>query len=93
MQTKHIMASALAAALSVGAVSTAMAHEEGKGKEKCYGIAKASANDCANLSGSHSCAGLATSSGSPEEWNYVDKGACKAKGGLSAAEAKAKMKK
>ncbi len=94
MQTKQILSSALAAALSLGLAQTASAHDakDTKTKEKCYGIAKAGQNDCANLSGSHSCAGLAKADASTEEWIYVDKGSCKGKGGLSADEAKAKAK-
>ena len=89
MQTKQVVTSALAAALALGLAAPAFAVE----KEKCYGIAKAGKNDCANLSGSHSCAGQSTKDGAVEDWNFVDKGTCAKAGGLSAAEAKAKMKK
>ena len=41
------------------------------GKEKCYGIAKAGQNDCANLSGSHSCAGQTQVSGDAADWKYA----------------------
>ncbi|MDI4631522.1 DUF2282 domain-containing protein [Pelomonas sp. V22] len=94
MQTKQILSSALAAALSLGLAQAASAHDakDTKTKEKCYGIAKAGQNDCSNLSGSHSCAGLAKADNVTEEWNYVDKGSCKAKGGMSTDEAKAKLK-
>jgi uncharacterized membrane protein len=91
MQTKQIVTSALAAALALGLAAPTFAAEAAK--EKCYGIAKAGKNDCANLSGSHSCAGQSKADGSADDWNYVDKGTCKAAGGMSAAEAKAKMKK
>ncbi len=87
--TRLILSSALASALALGLAGTAAAQD--KGKEKCYGIAKAGQNDCANLSGSHTCAGLAKVDNDPGEWKYVAKGTCKAAGGLSAAEAKAKM--
>jgi uncharacterized membrane protein len=62
-------------------------------KEKCYGIAKAGQNDCANLSGSHSCAGQSKMSDDAAEWKYVAKGTCKSMKGLTAEEAKAKVKK
>ena len=62
-------------------------------KEKCYGIAKAGENDCANLSGSHSCAGQSKVDMAADEWKFVAKGTCKSMSGLSADEAKAKMKK
>jgi uncharacterized membrane protein len=55
MNQRHIVSSALASVLALGLVGVASAQD--KGKEKCYGIAKAGQNDCANLSGSHSCAG------------------------------------
>ncbi len=91
-QHRQLVSSALAAALTLGlGAATTAAHAEAK--EKCYGIAKAGANDCANLSGSHSCAGLATTANDPAEWNYVAKGSCKTLKGMTAEEAKAAMKK
>jgi uncharacterized membrane protein len=63
------------------------------GKEKCYGIAKAGQNDCANLSGSHSCAGQSQVTGDAADWKYVSKGECHGMKGLSADEAKMKAKK
>jgi uncharacterized membrane protein len=57
MNQRLILSSALASVLAMGVLSTAQAQDTTK--EKCYGIAKAGANDCANLSGSHSCAGQA----------------------------------
>lgn len=89
MNTQTIVLAAVAAALSLGAAPQAQAQS----KEKCYGIAKAGQNDCANLSGSHSCAGQSTVDNAPDEWKYVPKGQCKAMKGMSAEEAKAKMKK
>ena len=81
---------ALTAASVLGLVAApAMAQEI----EKCFGIAKAGQNDCANLSGSHSCAGQAKVDGDAAEWKFVPKGTCKTAGGLSADEAKAKIKK
>ncbi len=94
--TRHLVMSALTAALAMGAVTHVSAADDmkGKDKEKCYGVAKAGQNDCSNLSGSHSCAGQSTMDASPDEWKYVAKGSCKAAGGMSAEEAKQKgMKK
>ena len=91
MNQRHIVSSALASVLAMGLVTATTAAQAADGaKEKCYGIVKAGANDCANLSGSHSCAGQATTDNSPMEWKYVAKGSCKSLGGLSAEEAKAK---
>ena len=92
MNTHLIAASALASVLAMGLLSTAHAADE-KGKEKCYGVAKAGANDCANLSGTHSCAGQSKNAMGADEWNYVAKGTCAQMGGKSADEAKAAMKK
>jgi uncharacterized membrane protein len=91
MNPRLIVSSALASALALGLVGQAAAQD--KGKEKCYGIAKAGQNDCANLSGTHSCAGQTKMDMAPEDWKYVAKGTCKDMKGLSEAEAKAKAKK
>ncbi|TMG96413.1 MAG: DUF2282 domain-containing protein [Betaproteobacteria bacterium] len=93
MNQRLIVSSALASVLALGLVNTAAAADAAAAKEKCYGVAKAGKNDCANLSGSHSCAGQATSDLSPAEWNYVAKGTCKDMKGLSADEAKVKVAK
>ncbi|MBA2721646.1 MAG: DUF2282 domain-containing protein [Methylibium sp.] len=86
-----IASSALASILALGLVGTASAQEGGK--EKCYGVAKAGQNDCANLAGTHSCAGQSKADMDAGEWKYVAKGSCKTLGGLSAGEAKMKMDK
>lgn len=91
-QQRQIVASALATVLALG-LGSASAQAEEKAKEKCYGIAKAGQNDCANLSGTHSCAGQAKADNDPNEWKYVAKGTCKDLKGLSTDEAKAKVKK
>ena len=93
MNTRLVASSALASVLAMGLLSGAQAADEKPGsKEKCYGIAKAGSNDCANLSGSHSCAGQAKVAQGPDEWNYVAKGSCVKLGGKSEDEAKAALK-
>ncbi len=92
MSSKVIVSSAVAAALSMGLLGQAAA-KDADAKEKCYGIAKAGQNDCANLTGTHSCAGQAKEDMAPAEWKYVSKGSCKGMNGMSAEEAKAKLKK
>jgi uncharacterized membrane protein len=87
MNQRIIVSSALASALALGLVGQVAAQE--KAKEKCYGIAKAGQNDCASLSGTHSCAGQTKDDLSPLDWKYVAKGTCKDMKGLSEAEAKA----
>ena len=91
MNQRLIVSSALASAMALGLVGQVAAQD--KGKEKCYGIAKAGQNDCANLSGSHSCAGQTKADMSPDDWKYVAKGTCKDMKGLTEAEAKTKVKK
>lgn len=94
MNTRQIASGALASVLAMGLLSGAQAADEKtKEKEKCYGIAKAGSNDCANLSGSHSCAGQAKVAKGIDEWNYVPKGTCAKLGGKSLEEAKAAMGK
>jgi uncharacterized membrane protein len=91
MNQRLIVSSALASVLALGLVGQVAAQD--KGKEKCYGIAKAGQNDCANLSGSHSCAGQSKVDNDAGEWKYVAKGTCKEMKGMSADEVKAGMKK
>jgi uncharacterized membrane protein len=86
MNQRLIVSSALAAALAAAGLATA--HTGGADQERCYGIAKAGQNDCANLSGTHSCAGQSKVDMGKDEWKYVAKGTCKTMKGLSADEAK-----
>ena len=86
MNQRLIVSSALASALALGLIGNVTAQD--KAKEQCYGIAKAGQNDCANLSGSHSCAGQAKVDADPGEWKYVAKGTCKELKGMTAEEAK-----
>ena len=91
MNQRLILTSALATALTLGLVGQASA--QAKEKEKCFGIAKAGQNDCANLSGSHSCAGQSKADMGADEWKYVAKGTCTDMKGMTETEAKAKAKK
>ena len=91
MNQRAMIAAAAASLMSLAFVSaTAVAQE--KEKEKCFGIAKAGQNDCANLAGTHTCAGQSKVSDDKGEWKYVAKGTCKDMKGLSMDEAKG-MKK
>ena len=89
MNQRAIVAAAAASLMSLALVSAPVTAQE---KEKCYGIAKAGQNDCANLSGTHSCAGQSKVSDNKDEWKYVAKGTCKTMKGMSMDEAKG-MKK
>ena len=86
MNQRRIVSSALVSALALGLIGSVAAQD--KAKERCYGVAKAGQNDCANLSGSHSCAGQAKVDADPGEWKYVAKGTCKDLKGMTAEEAK-----
>jgi uncharacterized membrane protein len=97
MNHRTTVASALASVLALGLVAQASAgsgpaKDPGAGYEKCFGIAKAGQNDCANLAGTHSCAGESKADMHAGDWKFVAKGTCKDMKGLSAAEAKAKLK-
>ena len=96
MNHRLAVSSALASVLALGLIGQAASQTtmpDGKGKDKCYGIAKAGQNDCANLSGSHSCAGQAKVDNDKGEWKYVAAGTCKTMNGMSMDEAKMGMKK
>jgi uncharacterized membrane protein len=95
LNQRLVVSSALASVLALGLAGAAGAASHAaaadKAKEKCYGIAKAGQNDCANLAGTHSCAGQSKLEMDSGEWKYVASGTCKAMKGLSADEAKAKV--
>ena len=85
---------ALIAAAAASLLSTMMfaAPAMAQDKEKCYGIAEAGKNDCANLAGTHSCAGQSKVAMDAGEWKYVAKGTCGSMKGMTADAAKAKVK-
>jgi uncharacterized membrane protein len=90
MDKRFMISAAAASVMSLALLSAPVAAQE---KEKCYGIAKAGQNDCANLSGTHSCAGQSKTDMAKDEWKYVAKGTCKTMKGMTADEAKMGMKK
>ena len=90
---QRTMITAAATSLMSLALLSGPALAQEAAKEKCFGIAKAGQNDCANLSGSHSCAGQSKVDNDKGEWKYVAAGTCKTMGGLSMEEAKMGMKK
>lgn len=93
MSKPQLLSAALATVMALGLTTTASAHaaEAESGKEKCYGIAKAGANSCANLTDTHSCAGQSTKDNDPSEWKIVPKGQCAKMGGLNKEQALAKI--
>ena len=92
MNQRTVISAAATSLMSLALLSSP-ALAQNAAKEKCYGIAKAGQNDCANLAGTHSCAGQAKVDNDKGEWKYVAAGTCKTMGGLSADEAKKEMKK
>ena len=67
-----LIAAALATIVATPLVGQAAAAD----KEKCFGIAKAGQNDCADANGVHSCAGQSKHDMVATEWKYVAKGTC-----------------
>jgi len=71
MNKRLVLIGAALAGLAVAPVASAAGD-----KEKCYGIAKAGQNDCADARGAHSCAGQSKVDKGAAEWKYVAKGTC-----------------
>ena len=86
MDKNLFIRAALSSAIAFGAITSAHAGPAAPqpDKDKCFGVAKAGANDCASATGSHSCAGTATKDNDKGDWKYVDKGTCEKMGGTLA---------
>lgn len=73
------LASAVAGAIALAGSANA---QMGTGF-KCYGVAKAGQNDCANAAKTHDCAGLSKTDYDMGEWKAVkDAEECKKMGGF-----------
>ena len=92
MNQRTMIAAAATSLMSLALLSSP-AFAQNAAKEKCFGIAKAGQNDCANLAGTHSCAGQAKVDNDKGEWKYVPAGTCKQMKGMTMDEAKMGMKK
>ena len=91
MNTKLILSSAIAGLVALSTVGGVAAQEKKAEKEKCYGVAEKSKNDCGTAK--HSCAGQAAADKLADEWKFVAKGTCVSmKGSLKKPEAKADSK-
>jgi uncharacterized membrane protein len=81
MNSKSLIASALAAALALPiavAATAALAESE---NEKCFGVVAAGKNDCQTATSS--CAGTATQDRQEDAWIYLPAGTCeKIAGGM-----------
>lgn len=93
MKNAIALSAALTAAVSLGTSAPASAEGEKVRKEKCYGISLAGQNACANIQGTHSCAGLSTTDNDPGEWRLVTAGLCEDLGGFNRTAAKEKVTK
>jgi len=89
MNQRAMIAATAAAVMSLSMMAVPAAAQE---KEKCFGIAKAGQNDCASVTGAHSCAGQSKVDMDKMEWKYVAKGTCKSMKGMSQDEAKMSKK-
>jgi uncharacterized membrane protein len=90
MTQKTLAAAAIAGLFALGAAGGALAQDK-KGQEKCWGVAKAGQNDCANSKAGHSCAGQSKKDHDPYDFKMVKTGTCTQMGG-SLVEGKAMMK-
>jgi len=75
MNNKVIVNTAIAAAITLAALTAPDAEAKSKKMEKCYGVAKAGKNDCKAGPGT-SCAGSSTKDAQSDAWMYVPKGTC-----------------
>lgn len=77
MNPRFVIASAFAAAIAVPALLSAQKPAEMPTfkAEKCYGIAKAGANDCAST-GNNSCGGTSKRASDGKAWMFVAEGTC-----------------
>ncbi|MCA8927309.1 MAG: DUF2282 domain-containing protein [Alphaproteobacteria bacterium] len=73
MTKTALLASAIAAAVGASVAAGPVAAADQK-MEKCFGVAKAGANDCQTAT--HSCAGTSTVDGQKDAWLLVPAGLC-----------------
>lgn len=71
---KAIIASAMAAVVSAGLSTGAVAADKPK-MEKCYGIVKAGKNDC-GIPGANACSAQVHVDNDPKAWIFLPKGSC-----------------
>ncbi len=72
--TALTLAGSIAGALALAAAASPAAAQGNM--EKCYGIAKAGENGCANSKGLHSCAGNSKVNFDGGDWKLVPAGTC-----------------
>lgn len=93
MNKRTLISAAATSLMSLAMFSSPVMAQDNMAKEKCFGIAKAGQNDCASITGIHSCAGQSKVDSDKGEWKYVAKGSCEKVGGLSLEQVKAAARK
>ncbi|HUW28956.1 MAG TPA: DUF2282 domain-containing protein [Sulfuriferula sp.] len=91
MNRRKFVNTAAASLLALGVLAVAPVSQAAS-MDKCFGIAKAGQNDCAGLSGLHSCKGQSSVSDNPGDFKLVPTGTCAKMGGMDMAQAEAKLK-
>jgi uncharacterized membrane protein len=80
--SRAIIGAAVAGLFAISTSGTLLAQSKGaQAQEKCFGIAKAGQNDCANSKAGHSCQGQSKKDNDPFDWKYTAKGTCSQMGG------------
>ena len=75
MKTTYVLMSAVALSVALSAcASKSEPAAQTSAVEKCFGVAKAGANDC--KAGAHDCAGMSTVNGDPASFVVVPAGTC-----------------
>ncbi len=82
MNSKLTRQALVAAALAGMAIAGAGVAHAADDNVKCFGIAKAGQNDCANKTGAHSCAGQSKVDNDKTDFKNVPKGTCDKMGGM-----------
>ncbi|CAM3355492.1 DUF2282 domain-containing protein [Polaromonas hydrogenivorans] len=93
MNKRTLISAAATSLMSLAMFSSPVMAQDNMAKEKCFGIAKAGQNDCASITGVHSCAGQSKVDSDKGEWKYVAKGSCEKVGGLNLDQVKAAARK
>ena len=91
MDKRDFVKTAAASLLALGVMAAAPA-SQAAGMEKCFGVAKAGQNECAGISGLHSCKGQSSVSYDPGDFKIEAAGTCQKMGGLTMDQAKAVLK-
>ena len=82
IRRQFVLSAALAGAVAASTAAVAGPVTPQSGQEKCYGVSKAGANDCASATGTHACAGQGSKKDNdPNEFKYVAGGTCEKMGG------------